>query len=197
MPDPNQTTKLKLRELTRHDWPIIEELFGEKGACGGCWCMHWRLPRGGKLWEESKGEPNRKAFEKLLTAGKVQGILAFDGPKPVAWSSFGLRSGFPRTERMKAYQRDDLEQVWSINCFFISRGYRGLGLGERLIAKAVAAIKKRKGKIIEAYPTPLTKQGEQLPAAFSFTGPEVIFIRQGFKQIQRLSHSRPLYRLKT
>ncbi len=157
--------------------------------------MHWRTPKGGKLWEESKGEPNREAFKKLIMAGKVNGILAFEGSKPVAWGSFGLRSDFPRTERMKAYHRDDIDKVWSINCFFISRDYRGSGLGEQLVAKAVAAIKKRKGKVIEAYPVPLTKQGEKLPAAFSFTGPEVIFIRQGFLLVQRLSHSRPLYRL--
>ena len=26
-------------------WSDLEELFGERGACGGCWCMFWRLPR--------------------------------------------------------------------------------------------------------------------------------------------------------
>ena len=119
----------------------------------------------------------------------------FDNTVPVAWCSFGRRTEFPRTERMKAYAREDIDQVWSINCFYIANGYRGIGLAERLIEKAIKGIKRRQGKLIEAYPVPLTKAGEKLPAAFVYTGPEIIFERQGFKLIQRLSHSRPLYRL--
>ena len=191
-PDP---TKLNIRELKRTDWPVIEELFGSRGACGGCWCMFWRVERGGKLWEENKGDPNRRAFKDLVKTGKVTGILAFDKKAPVAWCSFGRRTEFPRTERMKAYVRKDAEPVWSINCFYIKNGYRGIGLTEQLIAKAVKGIKRRKGKLIEAYPVTLTKAGEKLPPAFSHPGPEIIFKRQGFIEIQRLSQSRPLYRL--
>lgn len=190
--DPN---KLKLRELKRTDWNVINQLFGSKGACGGCWCMYWRLERGGKLWEANKGEPNRRAFKKLVETGQVKGVLAFDRKIPVAWCSFGRRSEFPRTERMKAYAHDDIDQVWSINCFYIANGYRGIGLAESLVEKAIMGIKRRQGKLIEAYPVPLTKAGEKLPPAFSHTGPEIIFKRQGFKLIQRQSHSRPLYRL--
>jgi len=39
----------------------------------------------------------------------------------------------------------------------------------------------------------LTKKGEKLPAAFAFTGPEIIYQRLGFKEAQRLAASRPLY----
>jgi hypothetical protein len=47
------------------DWSIVETLFGPRGACGGCWCMR-RVPMGGRTWEAAKGEPNRKAFRKLV-----------------------------------------------------------------------------------------------------------------------------------
>jgi predicted GNAT family acetyltransferase len=187
--------RIKLRELAQTDWSVIEQLFGSRGACGGCWCMSWRREKGGKLWEESKGEPNRKEFKRLVESGEALGVLAFDGDVPVAWCAFGKRTVFPRTERMKAYSRTDIDLVWSVNCFFIGRGYRGIGLAEKLLEKAVAGIKRRKGKIIEGYPVPLTKAGDKLPAAFAYTGPEIIFKRQGFKLIQKLSASRPLYRL--
>ncbi len=183
------------RELRSDDWPIIEELFGPRGACGGCWCMSWRVAHGGKMWQAAVGEPNRKSFRKLVTGGQAHGVLAFDGKSPVGWCAFGLRTEFPRTETVKAYRRDDIAGVWSINCFFIDKEYRKSGLSELLLAAAVKAIKKHRGKVIEAYPTPLTKDGKQLPAAFSYTGPEVIFQRAGFKEVQRLSASRPLYRL--
>ena len=34
--------KLTIRPLTPDLWPALEDLFGETGACNGCWCMYWR-----------------------------------------------------------------------------------------------------------------------------------------------------------
>jgi GNAT superfamily N-acetyltransferase len=184
-----------VRELESTDWAVIEQLFGAKGACGGCWCMHWRTAKGGKTWEAVKGEPNRKAFRKLIEGGLAHGILAFDGDLPVGWCSFGKRLDFPRLERTKAYVRDDSENVWSVNCLFITPGYRDQHIGLCMVEAAVKAIKKHGGRIVEAYPVTLTKDGKKLPAAFSYTGPEVLYQRLGFREIQRLASSRPLYRL--
>lgn len=184
-----------VRELRKTDWPNIVSLFGPRGACGGCWCMSWRITPHGKTWTQAQGEPNRKAFKKLIESGKALGILAFDGKEPVGWCAFGLRADFPHLESAKAYHRDDIEKVWSINCFYINSGYRSRGVATLLAEAAVAAIKKRKGRIVEAYPAPLTKDGNKLPATFVWTGPEEMFKRLGFKEVQRLSYSRPLYRL--
>jgi predicted GNAT family acetyltransferase len=185
----------KVRELNKTDWPHITALFGSNGACGGCWCMSWRITPHGKKWSEAQGETNRKAFKKLVESGKALGILAFDGNQPVGWCAYGRRTEFPHLESAKAYHRDDIEQVWSINCYFILAKYRNQGVATALTEAAIAAIKKRKGKIIETYPTPLTKGGNKLPAAFVWTGPEAMFKQLGFKEVQRLSYSRPLYRL--
>lgn len=175
---------------------MIEKLFGARGACGGCWCMYWRLPRGGKLWQESKGEPNRKAMKKLIKAGKVHGLLAFDGRVPVGWCSFGPRAEFPRLDRVKAYRTEDDVNPWSINCFYLAKEYRGQKLAFRLAEAAVKAIRHKKGRVIEAYPATLTRDGVRLPAAFAYTGPEKIFQDLGFKEVQRKAASRPLYRLR-
>ena len=51
-------SSIEVRTLKADDWPVIRRLFGDNGACGGCWCMWWRVPRGGKLWEEAKGGKN-------------------------------------------------------------------------------------------------------------------------------------------
>ena len=199
---PNVATKdrIAVKEITAGDWPLIEKLFGSRGACGGCWCMHWRREKGGKAWEEAKGEANRKGLKKLVQSGVAHGIIALASTRPVGWCSFGRRSDFPRLERTRAYLRDDIEkkdgtQVWSINCLFLDKEFRGQGLSQKLVEAAVTAIRKRKAKLIEAYPVPLTKAGQKLPAAFAFTGPEIIYQRLGFKEVQRLSFSRPLYRL--
>ena len=51
---------LELKKLTSARWPSLEKLFGKNGACGGCWCMHWRM----ELGEKSKApvEPDRASF---------------------------------------------------------------------------------------------------------------------------------------
>ncbi len=147
------------------------------------------------MWEAVKGEPNRRAMKKLVGAGKVQGVLAVDGCTPAGWCSFGRRNEFPRLETVKAYRRDDFDRAWSLNCFFIPREYRGQGLIYHLAETAIKGIRQRHGKVIEAYPVTLTRDGNRLPPAFSFTGPEAVFVNLGFKEVQRLSPSRPLYRL--
>ena len=42
--------------LTPGRWDDFVALFGERGACGGCWCMLWRLTK--KECEAQKGEAN-------------------------------------------------------------------------------------------------------------------------------------------
>lgn len=182
------------KEVSAELWPDFEKLFGANGACGGCWCQVWRIPRGGKLWDETKGAKAKKMMRALFKNNTITGLLAYDGNQPVGWCSYGPRSVFPRIDRTKAFQRDDTEHVWSINCFFIDRNYRHQGLARRMLAAAVTFLKKRTVKIAEGYPVTLTREGKQLPAAFSFTGPLKIFIDEGFEIIQQVSPSRPLVR---
>lgn len=48
-------------------WSDFETLFRARGACGGCWCMLWRLTR--KEFESQKGEGNRLAMKALIQSG--------------------------------------------------------------------------------------------------------------------------------
>jgi len=182
-------------ELKPELWPALEQLFGENGACGGCWCQWWRVERGGKLWDEIKGEVAKARMRELTTSGQALGILAFTENSPVGWCSFGPRADFPHLETVKAFRRDDIEGVWCVNCFFIHRAHRGKGVARGLLDAALKAMEHRKVKTIEAYPVTAAKDGKRLAPAFSFTGPIDIFTERGFKEIQRLAPSRPLLRL--
>ena len=66
---------LSFRPVSPERWPDLVALFGERGACGGCWCMAWRLSR--KQWESQKGAGNRRALRRIVGRGTVR--LAF-GP---------------------------------------------------------------------------------------------------------------------
>ena len=183
---------MKVRPLTSDDWPIIERLFGENGACGGCWCMSWRVPRGGKLWEESKGAKNKRAFKKLVTTGKVYGCLAFSSDEPVGWCCVGPRGDFPRIERTKALLTDWDQGTWSVTCFFIRSGWRGKGLATALLSEAVKVARRNGAKVLEGYPV-RTKPNALMPAAFAWTGVSALFEQNAFVNISLPSASRDVY----
>lgn len=175
-------------------WPAIEKLFGANGACGGCWCMWWRVERGGRLWENTKGAPAKRTFQRLVTSGRARGVLAFVDGEPVGWCSLGPRAEFPRLERLRAYRRTDADDVWSINCFFIARQFRGKGVARALLGAAVRACRQYGARVAEGYPVTTSRDGKQLAAAFSWTGPLKVFEEQGFVVVQATPPTKPLVR---
>ncbi|MBM4117215.1 GNAT family N-acetyltransferase, partial [bacterium] len=78
--------------LTPERWADFETLFGPRGACGGCWCMWWRLKRSD--WERGQGAGNKQAMRRLVAAGAVPGLIAYAGDEPVGWVSVGPREHF-------------------------------------------------------------------------------------------------------
>ena len=70
---------LAFHSLTPDRCDDFATLFGERGACGGCWCMWWRLA--GSAFEKQKGEPNRLAM-KEITARSNHGASELVEPRP-------------------------------------------------------------------------------------------------------------------
>ena len=55
---------LKFKALNLDTWPELQTLFGQKGACGGCWCMYWRLPHA--EYEANKGQANKEMLKRQI-----------------------------------------------------------------------------------------------------------------------------------
>ncbi|HNS74459.1 MAG TPA: GNAT family N-acetyltransferase [bacterium] len=165
-------------EVTPAHWPKVEELFGERGACGGCWCQAWRLEKGEK-WAEVKGAVARERLRRGIETGSIHAILAFEEDVPVGWCTFGPRPSFPLLDRTRAYQCEDAEQVWSIPCFYVLRTHRRRGVAHALLAAALAAMKSRGVRIVEGYPAKPNRDGSYI-AAFSWTGTDSLFEKAGF-----------------
>lgn len=173
--------KLTIRELNPKLWKDLEKLFGEKGACGGCWCMSWRIEKGEK-WEDTKGPNAKKRFKKLIETGKARGLLAYDGEDPIGWCTFGKRGDFPRLSRAPSLKCDDAEGVCSIPCFYVKSGYRKKGVSTQLLKAAAKVLTNENEKILEGYPVKPTKPGNKdIPGAFAWTGTIPLFEKQGFK----------------
>jgi hypothetical protein len=109
------------RELTPADWPALERLFGPNGACGGCWCMFWRMKKG-ERHESVKGALAKRRFKRLVTTGRAHGILAFAKGERVGWCAFERRGELPELDRAPSLRIDDAERVFSLPCFFVKPG---------------------------------------------------------------------------
>lgn len=183
----------KVRALARDDWPNIEALFGSNGACGGCWCMTWRVPSGGKIWQERKGERNRRDFKRLVTAGKVHGVLAFAGDEPVGWCCVGPKEDFPRLMRSRVLKTDSIADTWAITCFYIPSRWRSRGVATALLDEAVKVAKRLGASNVEGYPVrPYSEK--PIPAAFAWTGVPPLFEKTDFVNISLPGASRDIYR---
>jgi len=171
-------------------WAEVEELFGERGACGGCWCMYWRLPR--SEWTASKGLKNKASFRKLVSSDQEPGIIAYKGSEPIGWCAIAPREVFTGLSRSRVLKPVDDRPVWSITCLFVKKPYRRRGVSVKLIEAAVEFARKRGAQIVEGYPTAPTM--EKTPDPFVYMGVPSAFTAAGFTEVARRSSSRAIMR---
>jgi GNAT superfamily N-acetyltransferase len=181
---------LEFHPLTTERWDDFEKLLGERGACGGCWCMWWRLKR--SEFERQKGEGNRKAIKSIVDSGEVPGILAYANGQAVAWCAVAPRETYPVLERSRTLKRIDDKPVWSVVCFFTAKPFRGRGIALELLRAANEHVDKHGGKIVEGYP--VEPKGGRMPDAFAYTGLVSTFRKAGFVEVARRSERRPIMR---
>jgi GNAT superfamily N-acetyltransferase len=182
--------KLTFKPVALDRWADFEALFGKRGACGGCWCMWWRIKRSD--FERRKGDGNRRAMRALMKAGEVPGILAYTEGQPVGWCSVAPRSAYPVLGRSRILKPLDDKPVWSIVCLFVHKDYRDRGVSVKLLEAAVDYARKQGAKVVEGYPVEPKK--DRMPAVFAFTGLATAFLHAGFTERARRSPTRPIMR---
>ena len=182
--------KITYKSLTSNSWQDFANLFGERGACGGCWCMYCRLRN--KDYETSKGAGNKRAMKKLVKDGNQIGLIMYVDDVPAGWCSVAPREDFVRMETSRILKPVDDKPVWSIVCFFIHKDYRKKGYSVKLLKEVTGYCKKRGVQIVEGYPVE-PKKGEMAPA-FAWTGIAAAFRKAGFTEVARRSETRPIMR---
>lgn len=195
-------TDVIIRPLTTGHWPAFADLFSSPGAPSHCWCMAWRATtdderRGFRAAalapKPPRGAPSpgsalrRDAMRRRVDAGVPVGLIAYADAEPVAWCSVGPRPTFRRLGGPKD-QADDPAVVWSIDCFFVKRAWRGRGLVPRLIDAAVAYAREGGARLVEAYPV------EPDAPRFRFMGVVPAFEADGFVAVAPAGHGRTVMR---
>ena len=181
---------LSFAPLTPDRWKDLVELFGPNGACGGCWCMWWKVPR--SEFALKKGAPNRRRFKALVDRGDAPGFLAFEGQRPVAWCAVEPRERYPGLATSRSLVPVDDKPVWSITCLFVRAGHRRCGVSLAMLEQAKHFVAKRGGRLIEGYPKD-PRRG--FPGAGSvWTGVVSTFVKAGFTEVERRTPTRPIMR---
>lgn len=182
--------RLVFHPATPERWPDVEALFGERGACAGCWCMYWRLRRAD--WEVGKGAGNRRVFRGIVLGGGTPGVIAYLDGAPVGWCAVAPREDYPALERSRILAPVDERPVWSISCLFIERRWRRQGIATALLKAACDHARGLGARIVEGYPVEPDK--DRAPDAFLWTGTASAFLRAGFREVARRSRTRPIMR---
>jgi GNAT superfamily N-acetyltransferase len=186
----NDEPEVRFVSLTRKTWTLFETLMGEKGGCGGCWCMSFRVPR--KEFEEKKYDGNKYAMKEIVEAGEPVGLIGTIDGEPIGWVALAPREAYWRIEHSRSLKRIDDKPVWSITCFFVKKEFRRAGVSHILIRGAVEFAEKNGITTLEAYPT--IPYSEKIPDPFLWTGPLSAFIQNGFTVVQRNGKSRAIVR---
>ena len=183
--------KITLEPLTTKNWSAFEKLMGDKGGCGGCWCMSFRLPTA--IYNENKFEGNKQLQKENIAQKKHIGLIAFVEEEPIAWIALSPREELIKIENARSLKRIDDKPVWSIPCFFIKKEFRRMGLSSKLIAGVIDYAKTKKIKTVEAYPA--IPYGTKMSDAFLWIGVLSSFEKNGFKVVRQNGKSKAMVRL--
>ena len=181
----------KFYPLTPDRWDDFELLFGPRGACAGCWCLYWKLPR--KLFTANQGDQNRIAQKKIVSSGQIPGLIAYVNGVPAGWVAVEPRQNYPVLNNSRILKPLDDSPVWSVPCFFVGKKYSNQGLSVGLLKAAIDYVAKMGGKVLEGYPVE-PRQAGKAPPAFVYTGLASAFKQAGFVEEARRSETRPIMR---
>ena len=187
--------KLDVRPLTPARWVDFEAVFRAPGCsvARGCWCMFYR--RSGAAPAQPPGvtraEANRREMKSLVDAGEVTGLLGYREGVPVGWISLGPRERYARLERSPVMRAVDDKPVWSVTCFVVPSAHRRQGVARGLLEAAIAYARKKRVRILEAYP--VDRRGQTRDENLWF-GTRRMFESAGFAVVARRKPGRPVMR---
>jgi GNAT superfamily N-acetyltransferase len=187
---PEALINLHFHPLTPDRWNDLTALFGERGACGGCWCMWWRLTS--SQFNKQKGASNQEALKVLVDSGEIPGVLAYQNGQPIGWCAVAPREKYVRLETSRILKPVDDQAVWSVVCFFVAKQFRRQGVTVELLKAGIEFAKANGARIVEGYP--VEPKNEKMPDVFVYTGMASAFRKAGFSEVARRSETRPIMR---
>jgi GNAT superfamily N-acetyltransferase len=193
---PHDTAAHRL-ETAPASWEAVEELFGVKGEPSRCWCRWFALP--GTEFRSAAPSELKELLRARFDEDPEPGVLAFRGGQPVGWCAVEPRANYPRIERSQLLRAADLppvdvETLWSVSCFVVSRDHRRSGVAAMLLRAAVNHAFKNGATTLEAYPIDTSLRPKAGPSDL-YHGTVSLFIEGGFSVVSTPIPGRAVVRL--
>ena len=152
------------------------DAFSDNPEWDDCYCGLYQIEDQGR--SDTSRADRRREMAKLVAEGRVDGLIAYDDNKPVAWCKAGPRENYPFLGRVLKLSLSPPERVGSIICFVVAPSHRGKGIASELLSAACEALRRKGLEFAEAYPVKAPES-----AADNFHGPLSMYTKAGFKQI--------------
>jgi GNAT superfamily N-acetyltransferase len=132
----------------------------------------------------------------LVEKGRAHGILVYANGKPVGWCQYGPSEELPRIDNSRNYRGlapdGGVRKVWRITCFVVEKKHRRRGVATAALKAALAAIRKKGGGLVEAYP--VARWDGAAFGNMSTHSTVSMFEKQGFKRVAPFGASNVLLR---
>ncbi len=155
------------------------DAFADNPDWGNCFCRFYQFD--GKLddWGNTTVAENRAAVEAKLRAGTMDGLLASQGDKPIAWCQATVAPRLPFLP-VALGRRDAVpdDRTGLVTCFVVAKPWRRRGVARALLRAAVERFRERGFRAVEAYPH---KHDDS--EASRFPGPVELYESEGFTRV--------------
>ena len=206
------------RELSTRTWPHFVNFFSQGNGWDHCGCLAWqgfRAPASVRKWAD-KRDWNLELKCKLVARDLAHGILVYSDGKPIGWCQYGPKGELPipkaeRTTLLRGESGPDpqpaasdasaspSDRVWRITCFCTHKGFARRGIAGVALRAALAAIRKRGGGVVEAFPVVLVPESDpRLTAARHWRRELIRLIRQHGRfsdEVEQYLSSRPRFEI--
>ena len=182
-------------------WDDLNAIF-DGADSAKCRCQRFKVA--GWIWRDSTHE-ERIAAHRAQTAGddpdasQTSGLVAYVDGEPAGWVAVEPRTEYAKlltlNRTWKGRNEDrDADDVWSVTCFVVRKGYRGRGLTYHLAEATIDYARERGARAIEGYPMSVPP-GKVVTWGEMHVGARQIFEDAGFKEVSHPSLRRYVMRI--
>lgn len=170
-------------EFKRHSAETLHEFldffdhraFVEYPDWSDCYCQHYLTPAKDHGGPTDTAEGNRELACSRTESGEMQGYLAYENQKLVAWCAAGSAELYPDFPESK-------EKLARILCFVVDPEHRGVGVSSNLLDFIIQDFKQRGFEAVEAYPKYSAPDSE-----LSYRGTQGMYLKRGFETVGQLN----------
>jgi len=145
-----------------------------------CFCCFFHA-ESRDTWEACTRETNIASAREMIETGRMRGLLAYDGDKPVGWCHYDVLKNLPGARVFYGNLASGDDETASVVCFTIAQGYRNRGIADALLKRALEDLKAAGVKLVEAYPVIQNDSQEH-----NYHGPLSMYLNHGFSIVRQM-----------